>query len=164
MRLWTRILLSSLCPKLVLKMNLHEFQIRVHTQYCYLQDYEISSDLEVELHVYFHIFMPIAVNFIFWVELSLITLSSMNFMMFWHELDARVTKPKFICWYFKKDDIWSFFDKHVFKFLSKIWYFDPQLRYGIHFTVSLQFIENRLVWLQFKTERCIISFHCKTLY
>ena len=43
-------------------MNIHEFQIRVHAHYYYLQDYEISSDLEVELYVYLRIFIRIAVN------------------------------------------------------------------------------------------------------
>ena len=38
----------------------HEIQVRVYTHYCYLQAYEISNDLEVELHDYVHIFMHIA--------------------------------------------------------------------------------------------------------
>ena len=65
-------MLSSLFTKHILTpillnfyMISYEIQVRIYTHYCYLQAYEIFSDLEVELYDYVHIFMHIAKFFRF---------------------------------------------------------------------------------------------------
>ena len=78
-----------MCPKLVLNSTFtevyvifHEIKIKVYTHYCYLQVYDIPNDLEVEFHVFVHIFMHIAEISKFYDELKMLILSSMNFKMF----------------------------------------------------------------------------------